>query len=66
VIPAPATGGGGWAAPDRWAQLGDELARCGREDVFRKLGCELRVRARYCEGYWGTVPQCPQRPTSGQ
>ena len=64
VIPAPAQ----VAAPpvDRWAQMSDDMARCSREDVFRKLGCELRVRARYCEGYWGKVPQCPERPSSGQ
>jgi hypothetical protein len=51
AVPAP--------APDRWQMFADAMAQCERLDFFSRLGCEQRERWHYCEGYWGTVPQCP-------
>jgi hypothetical protein len=48
--------------PDRWTQMNDAMARCKREDFFRRIGCEQSVGLQYCEGYWGKVPQCPGVP----
>ncbi len=45
--------------PDRWELMKDELARCARDNVLSRLACEQRVGIRYCDGYWGKVPQCP-------
>ena len=45
---------------DRWQMYADALGRCAREDFFKRLGCELRTRNQYCQGYWGQVPQCPE------
>jgi hypothetical protein len=53
AAPAPA------AQPDRWQMLAEAMARCAREDFFQRFACEQRTRLRYCEGYWGQVPQCP-------
>ena len=44
--------------PDRWQAMSAAIASCGREDFFAGVICEQRVRLRYCEGYWGDVPQC--------
>jgi len=44
---------------DRWQQMAEAMAQCRREDCFSRVGCEQRVGRRFCEGYWGTVPQCP-------
>lgn len=44
--------------PDRWQAMSAAIASCGREDFFAGVFCEQRVRLRYCEGYWGDVPQC--------
>jgi len=49
-------------AVDRWAQMNDELSRCTREDFISRVICDQRVRFRYCNGYWGTVAQCPGNP----
>jgi hypothetical protein len=46
-------------APDRWQVMSDQIARCGREGFFAGVICEQRVRIKYCEGYWGSAPQCP-------
>jgi S-DNA-T family DNA segregation ATPase FtsK/SpoIIIE len=46
-------------AVDRWQRLDDELSRCTREDFITRVICGQRVRFRYCDGYWGKVPQCP-------
>jgi len=46
-------------APDRWQVMTDQIARCGREGFFAGVICEQRVRIKYCEGYWGSAPQCP-------
>jgi hypothetical protein len=47
---------------DRWTQMNDELSRCTREDFISRVICDQRVRFRYCNGYWGAVPQCPGNP----
>jgi zinc-ribbon domain len=48
------------AAPqDRWQAYADEMTRCAKEDFFSRVVCQQKVRGRYCEGYWGKVPQCP-------
>jgi len=44
---------------DPWQGMNGALARCGGENLFDRIGCEYRVRAKYCEGHWGEVPQCP-------
>ena len=48
---------------DRWTRMTDELSRCTREDFIARVICDQRVRFRYCNGYWGRVPQCPGSPT---
>jgi hypothetical protein len=48
---------------DVWTQMRDEMARCSSSSVIPRIQCERRIRARYCEGYWGTVPEC--RPATG-
>jgi hypothetical protein len=45
--------------PDRWAQFAEDLHRCERETFLSRVVCDQRVRIRYCDGYWGKVPQCP-------
>jgi len=44
--------------PDRWQLLASGLSRCSG-NVFSRLGCEQAIRSKFCEGYWGDVPQCP-------
>lgn len=46
--------------PDPWQQLNDSLARCAG-GLFDRMVCDQRVRAQFCEGQWGQVPQCPTR-----
>jgi hypothetical protein len=46
------------AVLDRWQAMGAAIERCGQESFFAGVICEQRVRLRYCEGYWGEVPQC--------
>jgi hypothetical protein len=48
--------------PDRWQMYADAMARCAREDFFKRFGCEQRTRMQYCDGFWGQVPQCPAAP----
>jgi len=52
------------AQVDRWQMYADEMAQCAKEDFFSRLGCQQRTRARYCDGYWGKVPQCPAAPSA--
>lgn len=47
---------------DPWQPMNDAIARCAVNDIFGRLSCEQRVRARYCEGHWGQVPQCASIP----
>ncbi|MEO8739170.1 MAG: hypothetical protein ABI537_05640 [Casimicrobiaceae bacterium] len=46
--------------PDPWQQLNDSLARC-TGGLFDRIVCDQRVRAQFCDGKWGQVPQCPTR-----
>jgi hypothetical protein len=50
-------------APDRWQMMAEAMAQCSPAQFFSRLACEQRTRNRYCEGYWGQVPQCPSAPT---
>jgi hypothetical protein len=34
------------------------LARCAREDLMARVGCEQRVRLQYCGDAWGQIAQC--------
>lgn len=45
-------------APNRWQVMADQINRCGRDGFFAGVVCEQKVRLKYCEGYWGQVPQC--------
>ena len=47
---------------DPWQPMNDAMARCPANDISGRLACEQRVRARYCEGHWGQVPQCASIP----
>jgi zinc ribbon protein len=49
--------------PDRWQMMAEAMAQCSPAQFFSRLACEQRTRARYCEGFWGQVPQCPNAPT---
>ena len=54
---------------DRWARFAEELHRCTSESFLSRVVCDQRVRLRYCDGYWGKVPQCPggvANPDRGQ
>ncbi|HEV8258237.1 MAG TPA: hypothetical protein VGR42_14795 [Casimicrobiaceae bacterium] len=48
--------------PDRWQMMAEAMAQCSPAQFFSRLACEQRTRARYCEGFWGQVPQCPSAP----
>jgi len=50
--------------PDRWQLMTDAIARCPRTDIGSRFFCEQRLRAQYCEGYWGQVPQCASIPSN--
>jgi hypothetical protein len=43
---------------DPLQKLTGALARCAREDIVARLGCEQRVRVQYCGDSWGQTPQC--------
>ena len=44
--------------PSRWDALNAAMARCTREGLLASIVCSERARLQYCEGYWGSVPQC--------
>jgi len=48
---------------DRWQRLDEEIAQCTRADFITRVICGQRARFRYCNGYWGKVPQCPGSPS---
>ena len=48
--------------PDRWQVMNDAIARCPRDDISGRVSCEQRLRTQYCEGHWGSVPQCASIP----
>ncbi len=47
------------ANAERWAQMTDDMSRCSSDSLIPRQQCERRIRARYCDGWWGTVPECP-------
>lgn len=49
------------ARAERWAAMRDEVARCSTSSLIPRIQCEQRIRARYCDGWEGTVPECPAR-----
>ncbi|MGH8802190.1 MAG: zinc-ribbon domain-containing protein [Casimicrobiaceae bacterium] len=51
-------------ASDHWTRMNDDLSRCTRKDFINRVICDQRVRFQYCDGYWGTVPQCPVSPST--
>ena len=44
----------------RWDRMAQENSACEAESFFARLACKEKVRWKYCPGYWGKVPQCPQ------
>ena|GEM_PF-2579262 len=45
-----------------------ELQACADKSFLVRPFCEGEVRAKYCPGKWGTIPECPKqedRPESG-
>lgn len=50
------------APPDRWQLMADSLARCADEGGLSGFICGQRVRIESCDGYWGRVAQCANRP----
>ena len=49
---------------DRWQRLDEAIAQCTRADFITRVICGQRARFRYCDGYWGKVPQCPGSPST--
>ncbi len=48
------------AAPaTRWAQMAVDLRACASGGFLERVACEHRVRARYCDGWWGRAEECP-------
>ena len=47
---------------DPWQPMNDAIARCAANDISGRVSCEQRVRAQFCEGHWGQVPQCASIP----
>jgi hypothetical protein len=58
AAPAPVAPPAQVASADRWTQMRDEMARCSTTSLIPRVQCEQRIRARYCDGYWGAVPDC--------
>lgn len=52
------------ARPDPLRVLNDALARCAREDLLNRPGCEQQARVRSCGNWWGQIPQCPIGPAT--
>ena len=60
AAPAPATPAPAPSAnAERWAQMTDDMSRCSSDSLIPRQQCERRIRARYCDDWWGTVPECP-------
>jgi hypothetical protein len=49
---------------DPWQAMNEGLARCAREALFDRIGCEQKLRQQYCGNSWGLVPQCPIGPAN--
>lgn len=41
----------------RWQSMDQTLAACSG-GFFERVLCRQRVRITFCDGYWGSVPQC--------
>lgn len=65
AAPAPAPAPAQVASAERFAQMRDEMARCSTTSLIPRIQCEQRIRARYCDGYWGSVPECPTGRSRG-
>jgi hypothetical protein len=52
------------ARPDPLRVLNDALARCAREDLLNRPGCEQQARAQACGNWWGQISQCPIGPAT--
>jgi hypothetical protein len=50
--------------PDPMQLLNEGLARCARQAIFDRIGCEQKLRQQYCGNSWGLVPQCPIGPAT--
>jgi hypothetical protein len=50
--------------PDPMQVLNEGLARCARQAIFDRIGCEQKLRLQYCGNSWGLVPQCPIGPAT--
>jgi hypothetical protein len=48
--------------PDRWQLMNEAITRCPRDDMSSRFSCEQRLRAQYCEGFWGQVAHCASIP----
>ena len=44
---------------DPLQKFNEALARCAREDLLDRMGCEQNVRSQLCGDSWGQIPQCP-------
>ncbi len=53
------------APPDRRSLLRDAFARCPQDEIVARAVCEQRARIEYCDGLWGSVPQCPAQRDYG-
>lgn len=51
--------------PDRRGQLRNAFAQCTSDDVLAKAYCEQKARIEFCDGLWGSVPQCPAQRDYG-
>jgi hypothetical protein len=62
AVPAAAPGPSAQEAPrpDPWQAMNESLARCNG-GLLERIVCDQRVRAQFCDGQWGQVPQCPAR-----
>ena len=45
-------------ASDPLQNFNAAIARCGREDLLARMGCEQRVRVQFCGDHWGQIAQC--------
>lgn len=57
AAPAPAPAAPA-VSPERWVQMKAEISALCSSASINGLQCERRIRVRYCDGYWGTVPEC--------
>jgi hypothetical protein len=45
--------------PDPMQLLAQAFAQCPTDGMFARISCEQKARIRYCDGYWGRAPMCP-------